>query len=152
MKFYTVFSLIHLAKIDKDQNDKTFQAKLVVQEEQEQSKDKHLLLKFEDLKDLEAFLLLFKQRITPNRPQQDTLPSITCPEKSQIKSNVPLQSSAGIQEFSQLIVYCQGMKLKDLCVNKASDLLAKTISFKEMISLNSVKAAAFCTDMESMIA
>ncbi|CAF1242023.1 unnamed protein product [Didymodactylos carnosus] len=75
-------------------------------------------------------------------------------------------------DYLNLIVYCNGVKLKPLGVNKAQDLLGKQYilhvkktrlyhivcdivekikSFKEMVSLSHTKATTFCVDSKSMI-
>lgn len=75
-----------------------------------------------------------------------------------------------VLEYNRLIVYCQTVKLKELNINKTADLLGRVfhrcrnffssrfffcldrnILFREMISLNFVKAASFCSDLISMI-
>ncbi|CAF0762699.1 unnamed protein product [Adineta steineri] len=56
-----------------------------------------------------------------------------------------------LAEFNKLIIYCQGVKLKELNISKSEDLLDKIKSCKEMISLNFVKATAFWSDIRSMI-
>lgn len=84
-------------------------------------------------------------------------------------SPLPQQSQWCAAEYSKLIIYCQGVKLKELDINKAQDLLGRKFdddyrweffgllflvkikSFKEMISLNYVKADTFCRDLEAMI-
>ena len=73
-----------------------------------------------------------------------------------------------VLEYNRLIIYCQTVKLKELNINRTVDLLGhlftfngreknlsslsdRNISCREMISLNFVKAAAFCSEQISMI-
>ncbi|CAF3736689.1 unnamed protein product, partial [Adineta steineri] len=116
------------------------------------------LIKFKTWDDWLSFIIRRTSAlsvVTNNRPNDEIL------NKTQTlginNSKLPASSKSVenskfyLAEFNKLIIYCQGVKLKELNISKSEDLLDKIKSCKEMISLNFVKATAFWSDIRSMI-
>lgn len=128
-----------------------------IYEENKKSRDGYFL-KFEGLKDYNIFITKVCPSLSSSSINRsfDEISNISStvektPTKALSNTSIPVQTQMCISEYNKLIIYCQGVKLKDLNINKTQDLLEKIRSFKEMISLNYVKAISFCLDVESMI-
>lgn len=128
-----------------------------IYEENKKSRDGYFL-KFEGLKDYNIFITKVCPSLSSSSINRsfDEISNISStvektPTKTLSNTSIPVQTQMCISEYNKLIIYCQGVKLKDLNINKTQDLLEKIRSFKEMISLNYVKAISFCSDVESMI-
>ena len=137
-------------------------------------------MKFDSFKEWQAFSARRTSTLpssTPsNRGQDDTISRASGigmnPTKSSTYTSYSEQARIYLVEYDRLIVYCQGVKLKDRNVTKPQDLLGKRTflhtpmtrlrrcfslcvdkvqGYTEMISLNSARGAAFCADIRSMI-
>jgi len=125
---------IFLVQIDENQNDRTVKMQLCINDEDKKGREGYFL-KFDSVKDCNIF-------VTKNSPvsSSSTLINRTHEEsssvtnsiekplaKTTINSTISLQSQLWIAEFNKLIIYCQGIKLKEYNINKAQDLLGKLL-------------------------
>jgi hypothetical protein len=105
---------------------------LFISEEDKKGREGYLL-KFDSLKDCHIFVTKSYPLPSPstliNRTHEENsnvTNSIEKPStKTTINSAIAVQSQACIAEFNKLIIYCQGIKLKEYNINKAQDLLGK---------------------------
>ncbi len=126
---------IFLVHIDENQNDRTVKMQLCINDEDKKGREGYFL-KFDSVKDCNIF-------VTKNSPvssSSSTLINRTHEEsssltntiekpltKTTINTAISLQSQLCIAEFNKLIIYCQGIKLKEYNINKAQDLLGKLL-------------------------
>ena len=122
--------IVDLVKYEEDLTDRTYQIQLSNSED-EKKRCEGYLLKFDSTKDSELFIkkssLISSLSSGTHRTHDDNISLISnserLPTKMTITSSIIQQSQMGIAEFSKLIIYCQGIKLKEYNINKASDLL-----------------------------
>jgi hypothetical protein len=122
-----IFLKICLVHIKENQSDRTVDIQLCVYEEDKKGRNGYLL-KFDSMKECTVFLT----KICPVPPAltNRTLDEMTSnmektPTKTAINTALVQQSQISVAEFNKLIIYCQGVKLKENNINKAQDLLGK---------------------------
>jgi len=122
------------AEINENPDDRSVTVELRFHEGNETRLHSYLL-KFDSLREWQLFSTrrrsLSSSTGMPNRPHED--PSNKTNTTGTMNSKVTTHPSSSEQsriylaEFSKLIIYCQGVKLRELNVNKPQDLLGKLI-------------------------
>lgn len=98
-------------------------------------------LKFDSSKDSKIFLTKISQVSSPgsllHSVSDDTLSIASnldkTPTKLSTNTAIVQQSQWCVGEYNKLIIYCQGVKLKELDINKAQDLLGKDLDFSSIM-------------------
>lgn len=124
-----MFLLVH---IDENTPDRSVKMQIWIYEENRKGRDGYFL-KFDTPKDYSIFI----NKVNPTSSLSsltgrsfDDTSSISSslertPTKTPMNATAPYQTQMCIAEYNKLIIYCQGVKLKELNINKAQDLLGK---------------------------
>ena len=114
--------------VDENPNDRFVKIQLCICEEDRKGLDGYFL-KFDCSKDCRIFLSKIGHVASLHLPSDDTISIASSVEKTPTKTlantSLPQQSQWCAAEYSKLIIYCQGVKLKELDINKAQDLLGR---------------------------
>ncbi|CAF0755909.1 unnamed protein product [Rotaria sordida] len=148
---------LRILQVDQKPNDQSVQIQYYIYDEN-RKRNEGYLFKFDTVKDCKMFSDILcpgsSQLLPINVPQDETINSMpslsTAFKKHTIAPISHRQSQIYIGELNKLIVYCQCVKMKEYNINKAQDL-EKIRSFREMVSINNTKAAAFCSDVRAML-
>ena len=149
MKFH--LEDFHLAHIEEDADDRSVQLRLSIYEEEYKKRRDGYCLKFDSMKDCNIFLNKIYIMSSPslssstNRLFDDTTSSLEkTPTKVTMNTTAAHQSQSYITEFNKLIIYCQGVKLKEHYINKAQDLLGNIAKKPIVISENGNSMGRIC--------
>ncbi|CAF1155473.1 unnamed protein product [Adineta ricciae] len=134
-----------IRNIDGNSVKSTIQVELLTNDE-DKTKPHGYLMKFDSAKECQVFATRRGLIMPPESPPLG-------PNPSRSKNNAISNESARmyLADYDKLIIYCQGVKLKDRDIARAQDLLEKIKGFAEMVSLNRTKGATFCSDIRSML-
>ncbi|CAF1590759.1 unnamed protein product [Adineta ricciae] len=134
-----------IRNIDGNSVNSTIRVELLTNNE-DKAKPRSYLMKFDSAKECQVFATRRGLIMPPESPPLG-------PNPSRSKNNAISNESARIYlaDYDKLIIYCQGVKLKDRDIARAHDLLEKIKGFAEMVSLNRTKGATFCSDIRSML-
>ncbi|UJR35131.1 hypothetical protein I4U23_027902 [Adineta vaga] len=115
----------------------------------EKTKPYGYLMKFNSSKECQVFVTKITSAFSIVPPK---LPIVRPKPSRPINSpSTNEKAERYLADYDKLIVYCQGVKLRDRHVERPQDLLDKIKLFTEMISLNSAKGLTFCSEIRTMI-
>lgn len=123
MKF-NLLKFNFLVKIDKNIKDGTVEVQLSVYEEDKQNRPEGYFLKFTTSKEWNIFLSKICAESSPLLGRDETSSSMDNISASSIKTtgSSTFYNHSQVTELTKLIVYCQGVKLKEHNINKPQDL------------------------------